>query len=655
MCGNDLDVWLKIQGRYDLKSAERKVGDGLNKTLEFRRLRFRDCRNCYRNLEGMRAMAKRPRQHQLEDESITAFRSVRPSLWPVRKKDEDYGIDLEVEIFDSDEESTGLIFFVQLKATDAEEGRSVVLAKDYLDGICQYESPTIIVRYFARDRRLYWSWASDLRAEIPEEQASKTFHFSDDQSLDAQAFREIEHALVVTRQLESIEPSSALGIRLDIEGLQGRRKLQLRRSLEQIEAAETPAISFYEAEGPKLREGIVLEVRDNAVRLSFGPRYTALLEIDEHLSVDVVAGRALYSIAHMMDIVRLPLHAVRLAKNLLELGIKTDVRMQAAQVALALRSDPDAYVKLATLNDLHRLQDVAYLSVLFGIYESPGHRSGISRHGIRFLEAALESASKDGPQAEGVILYSMANAARQIDTRFAFSLYLRAKRKKPEYKEIGYFQRELAGTLFILERFSCSRILYSRSGIDADSPLDALIYGDACLFSGHVDEAIHLFGLVKEAPDVVLQAEGEIKLWLARKLGSSAEGNYRISGLTESFNIGVSLARASSYEEALRHFLPCCLLSPNDHESWINAAICCHNMKDMSLYAHLLIVGFSLEGEALLHSVMSEFENRGADDQMYDLLSQAYAIVRSIDPTIGDQAKRRRESNFDVVIPIEGE
>lgn len=600
-------------------------------------------------------MAQRPRQHQLEDESITAFRAARPSLWPVRKKDEDYGIDLEVEVFDANEQSTGLLFFVQLKATDAAEGRSVVLAKDYLDDICRYDAPTIVVRYFARDQRLFWSWAGDLRAQIPDDQASKTFHFSDDQALDAQAFREIEHALLVKRQLEGIAPGSALGIRLDIDGLQGRRKLQLRRALEQIETAEAPAIRFYEADEPAFREGIVLEVRDNAIRLSFGPRYTALLKIDDNLPAEVVAGRALYSVAHIMDVARLPLHAARLAKNLLELGIKTDVRMQAAEVAQTLRSDPDRYVELATLNDLHRLQDVAYLSVLFGIYENPGHRSGLSRHGIRFLEAALESASGDGPQAEGVILYSMANAARQIDIRFAFSLYLRAKRKKPEYKYIKYFQRELAGILFLLGRYSCARELYSSSGLDPDSPLDALIYGDACLFSGRTDEALRQFKKVCDAQDQVLRAEGQVKHWLAQKLGGLAEANYRISGLTDSFNKGVSLARLGSHEEALHHFLPCCLLVPSDHESWINAAICCHNIRDMSLYTPLLVVGFSLEGEALLNSVMEEFEKRGADNQMYDLLSQAYGIVRSMTSKANIRDKQRRETNFDVTIPIKGD
>jgi plasmid maintenance system antidote protein VapI len=31
MCGNGPDIWLKMQGRYDLRIAERDLGDALDK------------------------------------------------------------------------------------------------------------------------------------------------------------------------------------------------------------------------------------------------------------------------------------------------------------------------------------------------------------------------------------------------------------------------------------------------------------------------------------------------------------------------------------------------------------------------------------------------------------------------------------------------
>lgn len=600
-------------------------------------------------------MAKRPRSHQLEDESITAFRAARPSRWPVRKKDDDYGIDLEVEIFDEEENSTGLLFFVQLKATDAEIERKISLDREYLEDICQYDTPTIIVRFFARDERLYWAWAADLLAQIPESQASKTFHFEDHEILDAEAFMEISNALAVTRYIGSIPATASVPIRLDLDQVRGRRKLELRRSLERIEAVDRPAITFFEADKPQLREGVVLEVSSNAVRISFGPRYTALLEIDDDMPAEKVSGRALYAVCSMLNVAGLALHAAQHAKNLLDLRVKTDVRVQAVLAAKCLVNDPDAYVDLAILNELHALQDVQYLSVLFGIYEWPGSRAGISRHGVRFMEAALAHAADDGPSAEGVILYSMANAARQIDVKFAFSLYLRAKRKKPDYRSISYFLREVAGCLFLLGRFRKSRQLYEESGLDLDSTLDCLLLGDACLFSGDSARATELYEAVCRESDAIIHSEASLKLWLANRFQQNRQRSFTAGNLTARFNEGVSLARAGMHEDALENFLICCLIVPNDHESWINAAICCHNLADSSLYVQLMVVGFSLEGEALLDSFMREFEQRGADDKMYDFLSVAYATVRSmVSQSPQHRSRMKIEHQFDVIVPIDG-
>ena len=44
-----------------------------------------------------------------------------PSQWVFRDKEKDYGIDGEVEIFDANERATGLVYWVQLKATQSKK------------------------------------------------------------------------------------------------------------------------------------------------------------------------------------------------------------------------------------------------------------------------------------------------------------------------------------------------------------------------------------------------------------------------------------------------------------------------------------------------------------------------------------------------------
>jgi len=73
---------------------------------------------------------KRSRSHQLETLSEDRFRNLIPELWVVRRKDYDYGIDLEVELFDENESATGLMFYVQLKATDDQTKRNRISLKE---------------------------------------------------------------------------------------------------------------------------------------------------------------------------------------------------------------------------------------------------------------------------------------------------------------------------------------------------------------------------------------------------------------------------------------------------------------------------------------------------------------------------------------------
>jgi len=55
-------------------------------------------------------MPKRPRSHQLEEESIYNLGIVLPKNWLLSRPDKDYGIDGQIEIFDINNESTGVFF-----------------------------------------------------------------------------------------------------------------------------------------------------------------------------------------------------------------------------------------------------------------------------------------------------------------------------------------------------------------------------------------------------------------------------------------------------------------------------------------------------------------------------------------------------------------
>src|SRR3990172_8311003 len=110
-------------------------------------------------------MPMRPRSHQLEDESWKAFHKAVPSHWVVRKSQPDYGIDGEVEIFDESGASTGLIFFIQLKATDETNKKKALCLRLPITIVDYYKAlqlPVLLIKYHAPTEQIYIKWASEI-------------------------------------------------------------------------------------------------------------------------------------------------------------------------------------------------------------------------------------------------------------------------------------------------------------------------------------------------------------------------------------------------------------------------------------------------------------------------------------------------------------
>ena len=124
-------------------------------------------------------MPKRPKQHQVEDLSIVSFRKVLPREWVYREKDKDYGIDGEVEIFDENNTATGIIFYVQLKATDSQSGtaqKRVTLKNEAINYYKALELPVLIVRYISESEEIHFRWAHTIDRYKRKENA-KTYSF----------------------------------------------------------------------------------------------------------------------------------------------------------------------------------------------------------------------------------------------------------------------------------------------------------------------------------------------------------------------------------------------------------------------------------------------------------------------------------------------
>ncbi|WP_020405224.1 DUF4365 domain-containing protein [Hahella ganghwensis] len=151
-------------------------------------------------------MTNRIKQHQIEDLSRYKFALSIPQKWVFRDKDKDYGIDGEVEIFNAEGKATGLVFWVQLKATSSEQTRTIRGFDLSLETIKYYkklEIPVLIARYSEHEDTFYVKWAGEIDTFYAKDDA-KTMRviFSETDILDEKKLGDLNKYLTKLRAIK---------------------------------------------------------------------------------------------------------------------------------------------------------------------------------------------------------------------------------------------------------------------------------------------------------------------------------------------------------------------------------------------------------------------------------------------------------------------
>jgi hypothetical protein len=160
----------------------------------------------------MSKLPKRPRQHTLEKLSRQHVESILPPEWIVEGFENDYGLDLQVEIV-KNEQVTGAHFYIQLKSTD-----HLVVRKDgYIAHPCKtstlryfLERPELVIYvvYDAQQQEAYWIWIQDyLRQTVEAGWQNKeeiTIRIPKKDTFDQKAVQEIEKRVREAHSLEQL-------------------------------------------------------------------------------------------------------------------------------------------------------------------------------------------------------------------------------------------------------------------------------------------------------------------------------------------------------------------------------------------------------------------------------------------------------------------
>jgi len=212
-------------------------------------------------------MPRRTREHILEEESRKQFGELVPNHWVIRRSDPDYGIDLEVEIFDEDGSSTGLMFCVQLKGTDQKDlSRALKLSfkKDTLRYYFKLNLPVLLVRYYSPTKTLFTRWAHSIDLYYSDPDAETyTVHFTADGRWDKETPGSIHRYLEQLKKVETILP---LPIKLsfdhDVEFSHSTYPLELESRLHKLITAQGLPITLTSKEGTALQAQLIVATKE---------------------------------------------------------------------------------------------------------------------------------------------------------------------------------------------------------------------------------------------------------------------------------------------------------------------------------------------------------------------------------------------------------
>jgi Domain of unknown function (DUF4365) len=143
---------------------------------------------------------QRPESHQREELSMRFFRNTLPRDWTAEKPDNDYGIDLRVDIFENGS-ATGLELLVQLKASaepssaDTETVQLKIATYNLLHSKLQI---AMLVKYVESEKEAYWLLLKDIPPP-PRDQETFTVHIPKANRLSAGPWERIkDHVRAVT-------------------------------------------------------------------------------------------------------------------------------------------------------------------------------------------------------------------------------------------------------------------------------------------------------------------------------------------------------------------------------------------------------------------------------------------------------------------------
>lgn len=545
---------------------------------------------------------RRTRSHQLADESKRAFLNIIPSNWIYRDKQDDYGIDGEVEITDKDsKKTTGRLFYIQLKGTDQGnigETPKVRLKTDTLGYFNSLEYPVLVVLYASRERKIYTRWIHSKQKKYPKA-GQKTFSFLFDvgDEFNESTPEYIERCIrdyFIIRNGTLTEPIT-IDVLADDESLNGYSISELLLACERFPKQQGKSILNLKKGYSSKSIGKLIITKSKSVLLlggesasfTFGPYSKYSSKIDNYIA-NIHIGLA---------IIFLRLHNHLLGTKFFEYSYRETKILGKMPELLALaiqafyRQGKYDWIK-KVINEV--ISKETYTQVEFltaALYRICSEDNKNSLYIIiELLEIQKKFLDENSAQdsIKGSVNYNIGNVYGTMG-QYKKSIYYfnQARKLEPSYQKKSYYWRELGGCLFEVRRYLLSSRCYKKAiEQNENDNLVYALYADSLLYSGFYHESL------KQFREYLKSTEKPFSIWFIKEfcLSIILEANLvfsRLRDIEKAKSIAlqaISLDNEKELDKALEYDLLC-----SDVWAKYGELYEARNDNEKCLYANLLL------------------------------------------------------------------
>lgn len=599
-------------------------------------------------------MTKRVKQHQLEDISRSKYSLAIPRNWVMRDKDKDYGIDAEVEIFDEKDHATGLVYWVQLKATETSDKLAARKVDLSIDAIKYYKSldlPVLIVRYSAKEDLFYCKWAHEIDLFYAKKDAKTIRITFCDENIWSEG-----SAVNTTKYIKKLRAARSGAITLPVPTLmvvkddainripRGVFMSAYRRALQSYSQLAT-----YQTDPEKAALSVSLKDDELFISLASvtGCTFHSIKGREtegfaEGIVADVLLGLAVC----MANIGQIEMSARIFLDNRMKERFFQKQELLIHFIPMLIRTSRygeiiDAVCEVIDSNDDNIIESITTMSAIT-VADSDDQDRCVKLQ--KLLDKCLEKSVALGENPLiGTSHYNLGNHYRSRKLyRKSIAHYLMARRFESRYLNQPYYYHELGGVLFELGKYRFSAKLY-KLALDKGAPESTKpLYADALMFGGSYKLANDVFSEYLESTEddhaewqlknmclETLIDETGVKEQIRRKneaiskIDISKVGDSSFSEALEKaieldnlcglawFNLGIERSKSGNHEGAVFGFIVCGLVQTWDIEAWVNATLCCFNKEIPSqIFPLALRTAYFFNGDEFLSRLHIELADR---------------------------------------------